>query len=71
MVLKLTIEAIFEFIAKNPPSILIAGGILCFILGALISPTNPESARQLTDFGMWLVGLGIVLHIIWLIVRHR
>ena len=29
------VEAIFHFIAKNPPSLLLGGGILMYILGSL------------------------------------
>jgi len=67
----LSIEAIFEFIAKNPPSILIAGGILCFILSVFISSIDSESAHQLMNFGVLLVALGVILHIAWLFLKGR
>jgi len=47
--------AIIEIIAKNPPSILIAGGVL------LLLAQN--------DAGMILVGLGVILQVIWMFLK--
>ena len=46
-------QANFQFIAKNPPALLIAGGILMSILGD-------------KDLGTFLVLLGVLLQILWL-----
>jgi hypothetical protein len=43
----------FSFIAKNPPAMLIAGGILIILLGN-------------QNLGMFLIILGIILQIGWL-----
>jgi len=49
------IDAIFDFIADNPPSIAIAGGILLYLFGH-------------TEFGVIAFFSGVVLQILWLIL---
>jgi len=53
MIQKKNAQANFSFIAKNPPALLIAGGILIYILG------DP-------NFGGFLIFLGFILQIIWI-----
>jgi len=60
------IEAIFEFIAENPPMALICGGILCLILGAIIYPFYTATANILLSWVPWLLGGGFILQILWL-----
>jgi len=43
----------FSFIAKNPATILIAGGVLFLLI-------SKEA------WGVILIGLGVVLHLVWL-----
>jgi len=45
----------FSFIARNPPALLIAGGILFLILG--------------NNVGYFLIGAGIILQILYLFRR--
>lgn len=49
-------QAYFSFIARNPPSLLIAGGILLYILGEHGTAT-------------FLIFLGVILQILWLARR--
>jgi len=63
------IEALFEFIAENPPMALICGGILCLILGAISFPFYPETANILLSWVPWLIGGGFILQILWLFRR--
>lgn len=58
------ISAGFEFIAENPPSILIALGGLGWLLCAF------TSIQLLCDVWPWLLGIGIVLQVLWLIFVH-
>lgn len=46
-------QANFEFIAKYPSAMLVAGGILMILLDK-------------TFWAVLLIGLGVVLHILWL-----
>lgn len=46
-------NTLFEFVAKHPASMLVAGGILCVLLNK--------------DFwAILLIGLGVMLHLLWL-----
>ena len=58
------IDAVFKIIAKNPPSIAIAGGILMMILGNLL--TNPE----LSSDGRLVFFVGVLLQIGWLAMQY-
>jgi hypothetical protein len=49
---------LMQFIAKNPPSILLLGAVLLYLIG------NTETANVL------LVG-GIFLQVLWLVLRRR
>ena len=59
----------FNFIGKHPSSILIMGGILLLILGFGASSAGNGDAEQLYEFGGWLIGIGIFVHILWLLPR--
>ena len=59
----MTIEALFEFIADNPISLLIAGGILCFILGAFVLPISQQVGYLLVAFGIILIIIGTLLFV--------
>ena len=50
------VNIIMEFIAKNPPSLLILGAILLYILGH-------------TDFANTLLVAGVFLQVLWLVLR--
>jgi len=67
----MSISAIFKFIAKYPISILIAGGILCVILGAFALPFYPETANVLIGIGCWMIGGGALLHFVWLLLKYK
>lgn len=43
----------FSFIARYPSAILVAGGVLAALMGN-------------GDLGFALIGLGVILHIMWL-----
>lgn len=47
--------AMIEIIAKNPPSILIAGGVILLLVQ--------------NDSGMILVILGVILQLIWMVLK--
>jgi len=54
------IEAIFKFIAKNPPMALITGGLLFCLLGFFLKEAG------LFIFGIILIAVGVGLHYMWL-----
>jgi uncharacterized membrane protein HdeD (DUF308 family) len=66
--MSLDISAIFEFIADNPPGILIAGGILFLLIGVIIGLSDPSSSwiGNTILIGVILLIIGILLHIAWL-----
>ncbi len=67
---KMAVEAVFKFIAKNPPSIAIAGGILMWLVGSL-QQTLGMSGQTLLGPAPWVFGAGVVLQVLWLFVfRH-
>ena len=60
----MAIEAVFQFFAKNPPSILIAGGILLYLVGSVQKGLGGGS--DLLGVAPWLIGAGFVLQVLWL-----
>ena len=64
-----TIEAVFEFVAENPPTAMILGGILFVVLSAFMGPFDPAGASMLASWAPWLIGGGVVLQILWLVLR--
>lgn len=45
-----TIQALFKFVAKNPPMAFIVGGILCLLIGAVLLPFNPLGGWVLIEW---------------------
>jgi hypothetical protein len=66
----LKIEAVFKFYAKYPAMALVTGGILFALVGAILEPIQKESSSILLEWAPWLVGLGIILHVLWLFRRR-
>ena len=64
----MSVEAVFGFVARNPPTAMIVGGILCLVLSALMGPFNPSGAATLGGAAPWLVGGGFVLQVLWLLL---
>ncbi|HIH14131.1 MAG TPA: hypothetical protein HA224_02650 [Nanoarchaeota archaeon] len=54
------ITTAFSFVAKNPATMLIAGGILALVLGSMLSVQPLQAAWP------WLIGIGVAVHIVWL-----
>jgi hypothetical protein len=65
------IEAIFEFVADNPPMGMIAGGILLIVLSVLTVLFDPNTTGFLRTVGLSLIGLGFILQVLWLYLRNR
>jgi hypothetical protein len=65
----MSIEAVFEFVAENPPTIMIAGGILFVLVSVVVGPFDPTDAGLLTSWAPWLVGGGFALQVAWLVLR--
>jgi len=63
-------EAIFEFLAENPPTALIVGGILMLLLSAITITLDPSTTKFLRDTGWALISLGVILNILWLFSRR-
>jgi hypothetical protein len=64
------ISAVFHFFARNPPSIAIAGGILMWILGTIMGFMYGNFINPLLEWAPTVFFSGIVLQVIWLIVRY-
>ncbi len=65
----MSVEVVFEFIAENPPTALIAGGILFLVLSVFTSPFDPSSTEFLRGYAPWMIGGGFILQVIWLVLR--
>jgi hypothetical protein len=65
------IEAIFQFVADNPPSAMIIGGILLIVLSVFTAPVDSNTTGFLRGIALLLVGLGFLLQVLWLIIRRR
>ena len=59
------IGATFNFIGKNPPSLLIMGGILLLIIGGAGTATGIQTISYI-NWGGGILVLGVLLHIMWL-----
>ena len=62
-------EAAFKFVAKNPPTVLIAGGILFVVLSVFSAPFDPSTTEFLRSYAPWMIGGGFVLQVLWLVLR--
>jgi len=60
-------EAVFEFVAENPPSLMIAGGVLMYLVGSFQHLAG-GGGGELLGPAPWLVGGGVVLQILWLLL---
>ena len=65
------IEAIFEFVADNPPTAMIVGGVLLIVLSLLTAVVDPSTTEFLRNVGLWLIGGGFLLQVLWLVFKHR
>jgi len=65
------VEAIFEFVADNPPMGLIAGGILLIVLSIFTGLVDINTTEFLRTVGLLLIGLGFILQVLWLVLRYR
>ncbi len=69
---KTTIEIIFKFIAKNPASMLILGGLIAILLGiAFIAIGQLLDGSLSILIGFILIFLGIMIHEDWLNARYN
>lgn len=67
----INIEAIFNFIADNPPSIAIAGAILMWLFAATMRGLNLHGADNLEFWSPIVFLCGIGLQIGWLFKKKR
>jgi len=65
------ISAVFEFIAENPPTAMIVGGILLVLISILTAPFDVSTTEFLRNLAIWLIAGGFILQILWLILRER
>jgi len=54
----MVIQAVFEFVAENPPMALISGGILLLLTSPAYSAFAP--------WGGCLIALGAILQVLWI-----
>lgn len=59
-----SLDVLFKIIAKNPPSIAIAGGILIILLAGFVGND------QLVDTGLIIVVIGALLQVGWLLQNY-
>lgn len=65
------IEAIFEFVADNPPAAMIVGGLLLIVLSVVTTAVDPATTDFLRTIALWLIGLGFLLQVLWLVLRRH
>ena len=64
--LKMALQMIFNIIARNPPSIAIAGGILMWIVGSVLNAGGYGGYDLLFWAPIVFFG-GIILQMVWLL----
>jgi hypothetical protein len=64
-------EEIFEFIASNPSTIFMAASVLSPFTSLCSKLMNVGVSKSASHIGFLLIGLGAVLHILWLFARDR
>ena len=67
----MSVSALFEFFADNPPSISIAGGVLLIIFSVLTAPFDASTTGFLRSAGILFVLLGFILQVLWLVMESR
>lgn len=65
------VEAVFEFVADNPPMAMIVGGILLIVLSIFTEVVNMSTTEFLRTIGLLLIGLGFILQVLWLVLKYR
>jgi hypothetical protein len=64
-------EEIFEFIASNPATILIVAGVLFLFASLYLALIDVGISKSASVLSFLLIGLGVVLHILWLFAGQR
>jgi len=64
------LNAVFKFVAKNPPMALVAGGILLKLVVFIFSPIPNMAVTNLDGTGDLCIGAGIGLQILWMLFRY-
>lgn len=63
-------QAIIRIMARNPPSISIAGGVVLHLSAISVCSLSEELAKSLMGTATTLVILGVFLQVLWLIMRR-
>lgn len=67
----MSVSALFEFVADNPPTALIAGGILLIVLSIVTGTVDVSTTEFLRNIALLLIGMGFFLQVLWLILKYR
>ena len=65
------VNATFSMVGKNPPAIMIVGGILFLLIGGMTMQTQAVNSSFFVSTGGALFGFGIALHLMWLFIKRR
>jgi len=65
------IETIFEFVAENPPTAMVVGGILFVLISIVTASIDPGTTEFLRNLAIWMIIGGAILQVLWLILRNR
>ncbi len=63
-------KAIIRIVARNPPSILIAGGVVLHLSAIPVHPLTEELAKYLMGTGFAMIIFGVILQVLWLTMRR-
>jgi hypothetical protein len=64
-------QAIFQFIADNPPAAMIVGGILLIVMSVITGTIDTGTTDFLRNTGVWLIAGGFLLQVLWLVLRRH
>ena len=65
------ITANFDFIGRNPATILIMAGVLFILTGQAGLAFSIDRLASLTNWGIGFLAIGILIHLAWLFFRRR
>jgi len=67
---RVVLQAIFRIIARNPPSILISGGVILHLSAIPFYSLQEALAKSLMRTGWTMIVFGVLLQVLWLVLRR-
>ncbi|MCL5239178.1 MAG: hypothetical protein M1286_01745 [Candidatus Marsarchaeota archaeon] len=64
--MKQSVNIVAKFFANNPPSIMLLGGVVLYILAVVVLEVTPQNATIVSTWAFNLVIVGFVLQMFWM-----